>query len=59
MLRPYNKFLLQDMKFRVLNIDVLLIKVSIKDGRLLKLHYIGILSIIMAQILKKNIQNGG
>ena len=53
MLRPYNKFLLQDMKFRVLNIDVLLIKVSIKDGRLLKLHYIGILSIIMAQILKK------
>ena len=32
------------MKLMVLNIDVLLIKVSITDGRRLILHYIGILS---------------
>ena len=32
------------MKLRVLNIDILLIKVSNTDGRRLILHYIGILS---------------
>ena len=44
MLRPYIKLLISEMKFRVLNIDVLLIKVSITDGRRLILHYIGDLS---------------
>ena len=39
-------------------IDVLLIKVSNTDGRMLILRYIGILSFLMAHILK-TIQNGG
>ena len=39
-------------------IDVLLIKVSNTDGRMLILRYIGILSFFMAAILK-TIQNGG
>ena len=43
MLRSYVKIPIQEM-FRVLNIDVLLIKVSITDGRSLILHHIGILS---------------
>ena len=32
-LRPYIKLLMPELKLRVLNIDVLLIKVSITDGR--------------------------
>ena len=36
-LRPYIKLLTSEMKLRVLNIDVLLIKVSITDGRRLVL----------------------
>ena len=44
MLRPYIKILISEMKLRVLNIDVLLIKVSKTDGRRLILHYIGVLS---------------
>ena len=58
MFRPYNKFLISEMRLRVLNIDVLLIKVNNTDGRMLILHYIGILSFFMAAILK-TIQNGG
>ena len=58
MLRPYISFLISEMKSRVLNKDVLLIKVSNTDGRMLILHYIGILSFFMAAILK-TIQNGG
>ena len=42
----------------VLNTDVLLIKVSITDGRRLILHYAGFWSFFMAAILK-TIQNGG
>ena len=42
-LRSYVKISIQKM-FRVLNIDVLLIKVSITDGRRRILHHIGILS---------------
>ena len=58
MLRPYIEILRLEMKLRVLIIDVLLIKVSNTDGRMLILHYIGILSFFMAAILK-TIQNGG
>ena len=43
MLRPYIKLKISEMKLRVLGIDVLLIKVSITDGRRLILHHIGIL----------------
>ena len=39
MLRPYIKFLILEMKSRVLNIDVLLVKVSNPVRRILKLHY--------------------
>ena len=49
---------ISEMKLMVLDIDVLLIKVSITDGRMLILHYIGILLFVMAAILK-TIQNGG
>ena len=38
------------MKLRVLDIDVLLIRVSITDGRRLILHYIGILPFFTAAI---------
>ena len=55
MLRPYIKL---EMKLRVLDLDVLLIKVSITDGRRLILHYIGILPFFTAAILK-TIKNGG
>ena len=44
MLRPYIKILRSKMKSSVLIIDVLLIKVGNTDGRMLVLHYIGILS---------------
>ena len=57
MLRPYIKILISEMKLRVLDIDLLLIKVSITDGRRLILHYIGVLSFFTAVILK-TIQNG-
>ena len=40
------------MELRILNINGSLINVSITDGRRLMLHYIGILSFIMAAILK-------
>ena len=40
------------MELRILNINGSLINVSITDGRRLILHYIGILSFIMAAILK-------
>ena len=43
MFRPYIKLLISEMKFRVLDIDVLLINESITDGRGLILHHIGIL----------------
>ena len=43
MLRPYIKLVISEMKLTVLDIDVLLIKVSITVGRRLILHYIGIL----------------
>ena len=53
MSRPYIRLLLSEMKFRVQNIiDVLLKKVSIKDGRRLIEHYIGILSFFTAAMLK-------
>ena len=44
MLRTYVKLLKSEMKLRVMNIDVLLIKINIPDGRWLILHYVGILS---------------
>ena len=52
--KKYIKLLISEMKLRVLNIDVLLMKVSITDGRRLILHYIllGFLSFFMATILK-------
>ena len=58
MLRPYIKLVISEMKLRVLDIDVLRIKVSITDGRRLILHYIGSLPFFTAAILK-TIQNGG
>ena len=58
MLRPYIKILRSEMKLRVLIIDILLIKVSNTDARMLILHYIGILSFFMVAILK-TFQNGG
>ena len=58
MLRPYIKLLISELKLRVLDIDILLIKVSITDGRRAILHYIGILPFFTAAILK-TIQNGG
>ena len=45
MLRPYVKLSISEMKLRVLNIDVLFMKVSITDGSRLILHYIDILSL--------------
>ena len=39
MLRPYIKLLISELKLRVIDIDVLLIKVSNTDGRRLILHY--------------------
>ena len=42
MLRPYIIVLISEMKLRVLNIDVLPIKVSNTDGRMLILRYISI-----------------
>ena len=56
-LKPYIKLLISEMKLGVLNIDILLIKVSNTDGRRLILHYIGILSFFTVIILK-TIQNG-
>ena len=56
MLRPYMELSISEMKVRILNLNVLLIKVSITDGRRLILHYIGIF--FTAAILK-TIQNGG
>ena len=44
MLRPYIKILRLEKKLRVLIIDVLLVKVSNTDDRMLILHYKGILS---------------
>ena len=58
MLRPYIKILRSEMKPGVLIIDVFLIKVGNTDGRMLILHYIGMLSFFMVAILK-TIQNGG
>ena len=46
------------MEIRILNIDGLLIKVSITDGRKLILHHIGMSSFFLAVILK-TFQNGG
>ena len=54
MLRQYIKLLISEMKLRVLDIDVLLIKVSITDGRRLLLHYIGILPFFTTAVLKKH-----
>ena len=42
MLRSYCKLAISNMKLRVLDIDALLIKVSISNGRRLILLYIGI-----------------
>ena len=58
MLRPYIKLLISETKLSVLNIDVLLIKVSITDSRRLIVQKIDILPFFMAAILK-TIQNGG
>ena len=58
MLRPYIKLLISEMKLSVLNIDVLLIKVSITDSRRLIVQNIDILPFFMAAILK-TIRNGG
>ena len=58
MLRQYIKLLISEMKLRVLDKDILLIKVSITDGRRAILHYKGILPSFTAAILK-TIQNGG
>ena len=44
MYRTYIKLSISGMKLRVLNIDFVLIKVNITDGRRLILHYTGILS---------------
>ena len=57
-LRPYIKLLISELKLRVLDTGVLLIKVSNTDGRRLILHYIFALPFFMAAILK-TIQNGG
>ena len=51
------KLLVLEMKLMVLNKDVVLINVSITDGRRLILHYIDIVSFFTAVILK-TIQNG-
>ena len=58
MLRLYVRLFISEMELRILNIDGMLIKISITDGRRLILHYIGILSFFLAAILK-TIQNGG
>ena len=42
------------MELRILNIAGPLIKVSITDGRRLMIHYISILSFLMAAILKSS-----
>ena len=52
------KLLIPEMKLSVFDIDVLLKKVSITDGRRLIFHYIGILPVFTATILKA-IQNDG
>ena len=58
MLLPYIKLLISIMKLRVLNTDVLIIKVSLTDGMRLIYHYTVILSFFNAAILE-TIQNGG
>ena len=50
---------MSEMEFRILNIAGLLINVSITDGRKLISHYIGILSLFMAAILKPFKMAGG
>ena len=54
MLRPYITLLISKMKLMVLNIDVLLIKVSITDCRRLILLYIGVLSFFHGGHLKNH-----
>ena len=58
MLRPYIKLLISEMTFKVLNIDFILIKARIIDGRRLILHYIGIFSFFMVAILKPSTMAG-
>ena len=58
MCRSYIKLLISENKIRVLDIDVLLIKESITDGRRLVLYYTGILPFYTADSLK-TIQNCG
>ena len=50
--------LISEMKLRVLDIGILLIQVSITDGRRAILHYTCSLCFFTAAILK-TIQNGG
>ena len=59
MLRPYILLFISEMELRILNINGPLIKVRIKDGRRLILHYIVILSFFMAAILKPSKMVGG
>ena len=57
MLKPYSKLSVSEMELIILNTDVRCIKVSITDGKMLILHYIGIFHFFMAAILD-TIQNG-
>ena len=56
MLRPYIKLFISKIKLMILNIDVLLVKVSITDGRRLILQFIGVLS-FFTEAISKTIQN--
>ena len=56
--RPYIKLIIPEMKLRVLDIDILLIQVSITGGRRVILHYIGSLRFFTVAILK-TIQKAG
>ena len=51
-LNIYVKFLISEIKLKVLNIDVLPIKENITYGRRLMLHYIGTLPFFMVATLK-------
>ena len=54
-----NSFIISEIGLRILNIYVLLIKVSIADVRRLILHYIGICLFFMAAVRVETIQSDG
>ena len=59
MLRPYIQLFTSEMELIILNVDGPLIKVSIADGRMLILQFMGILSFFIVAIMKPFKRAGG